>query len=104
MSRMLQIRDQILEHEGPAEEEEDGRLVDDDTPERVGLLGLRGVEEEGGLEGRCRTLESLAPLLCNTTMMKRKMIALLIPKYICWLANTCRASLSIFTTLYYSNT
>ena len=46
MSRMLQMRDQMLEHEGPPD-------VDDFGVERVGLLGLSGVEEEGGgLEGR----------------------------------------------------
>ena len=72
ISRILQMRDQMLEQEGPAEE--DGRLVDDDAPERVGLLGLRGVEEEGGLEGRCRMLDSFAPLLCNTTKVMWKMI------------------------------
>lgn len=59
---MLQMRDQMLEHEGPPDVE------DDFGAERVGLLGLSGVEEAGGgLEGRCRTLESFALALCNKT-------------------------------------
>jgi hypothetical protein len=58
MSRTLQTRDQMLEQDGPPSD----FLYDLGAEPRVGLLGLRGVEEEGGgLKGRCRTLESFAP-------------------------------------------
>ena len=59
MSRMLQMRDQMLEQEGPLSD-----FFDDFGAEpRVGLLGLSGVEDEGG--GRCRILESFTPAPCN---------------------------------------
>lgn len=60
MSRILQMRDQMLEQEGPPSED----FFDDFGAEpRVGLLGLSGVEDEGG--GRCRTLESFTPAPWN---------------------------------------
>ena len=59
MSRMLQMRDQMLEQEGPPSD-----FFDDIGAEpRVGLLGLSGVEDEVG--GRCRILESFTPAPCN---------------------------------------
>ena len=46
MSRMLQTRDQMLEHEGPPDVDD---FFDDCAAEpRVGLLGLSGVEDAGG--------------------------------------------------------
>ena len=63
MSRMLQTRDQMLEHEGPPDV--DGGLDDFRAEPRVGLLGLSGVEDEGG---RCRMLEPFPPALCNKTV------------------------------------
>ena len=63
MSRMLQTRDQMLEHEGPPDVDD---FLDDCAAEpRVGLLGLSGVEDAGG--GRCRMLESFDPAFCNRT-------------------------------------
>ena len=63
MSRMLQTRDQMLEHEGPPDVDD---FLDDCAAEpRVGLLGLSGVEDAGG--GRCRRLEPFDPAFCNRT-------------------------------------
>ena len=53
----------MLEHEGPPDV--DGGLDDFRAEPRVGLLGLSGVEDEGG---RCRMPEPFAPALCNKTV------------------------------------